>query len=421
MKAVSSLHRLVLLVLAIWIGGGLAICFAIPGWQERGQFGDLFGAVNALFSGLAFAGLYWALQMQSEQLELQRTELALQREELAATREELEGQRLQLQRQTETFALQRFEDSFFALLRVHGEIVNAMDLVDDNGRITRSRDCFAVWYRRLKKVHAHHAIYPDGRALEAVQDVYRRFYRDHQAELGHYFRHLYHIIKYVKQSGIENKLNYTSLVRAQLSGYEHLFLFYNGLSEYGIEKFKPLIEEFRLLENLPRSQLMMPELHLPLYQAEAYGDDGVTWLLQGDAHKRVSPICGRPISRTSGHPRQQALHQISNPSIMAKKARFFEVERQNGHEKWTEIVAAPSKSHINTVLNTPNIKVNSIKYLGFEKVDACPDEYDSKPEFRATVRGCEVIVGPNDPGFEYLSQQFNNQVQGVYSYLARQE
>lgn len=26
--------------------------------DERGTFGDMFGAVNALFSGLAFAGLY---------------------------------------------------------------------------------------------------------------------------------------------------------------------------------------------------------------------------------------------------------------------------------------------------------------------------------------------------------------------------
>ncbi len=48
----------------------------------RGQIGDQFGAVNALFSGLAFAGIIYTIF-------LQRTELGLQREELAATREEL--------------------------------------------------------------------------------------------------------------------------------------------------------------------------------------------------------------------------------------------------------------------------------------------------------------------------------------------
>jgi hypothetical protein len=55
----------------------------------RGQFGDLFGSVNALFSGLAFAGLYFAIRLQQDQLVLQRTELTLQREELALTRQEL--------------------------------------------------------------------------------------------------------------------------------------------------------------------------------------------------------------------------------------------------------------------------------------------------------------------------------------------
>jgi hypothetical protein len=49
---------------------------------ERGQFGDLYGAINALFSGLAFAGVIVTILLQSR-------ELALQREELAATRTEL--------------------------------------------------------------------------------------------------------------------------------------------------------------------------------------------------------------------------------------------------------------------------------------------------------------------------------------------
>ena len=42
---------------------------------ERGIFGDMFGAVNALFSGLAFAGLIITLKMQREELKLQRKEL----------------------------------------------------------------------------------------------------------------------------------------------------------------------------------------------------------------------------------------------------------------------------------------------------------------------------------------------------------
>ena len=60
----------------------------LPSWAERVQFGTpsltaiAFGAINALFSGLAFASLFWTIGMQREQLKLQRTELSLQRDEL---------------------------------------------------------------------------------------------------------------------------------------------------------------------------------------------------------------------------------------------------------------------------------------------------------------------------------------------------
>jgi hypothetical protein len=51
--------------------------------NEAGVFGDQFGAVNALFSGLAFAGVIYAVILQSKELELQREELVLTRAELS--------------------------------------------------------------------------------------------------------------------------------------------------------------------------------------------------------------------------------------------------------------------------------------------------------------------------------------------------
>lgn len=43
--------------------------------NKRGTFGDQFGAVNALFSGLAFAGLIYTIILQRRDLELQRNDL----------------------------------------------------------------------------------------------------------------------------------------------------------------------------------------------------------------------------------------------------------------------------------------------------------------------------------------------------------
>ena len=65
-------------VLTTWLLNG----YLLYGDEQRGTFGDMFGAVNALFSGLAFAGIIYTIL-------LQRTELELQREELRATRQEM--------------------------------------------------------------------------------------------------------------------------------------------------------------------------------------------------------------------------------------------------------------------------------------------------------------------------------------------
>lgn len=72
-------------IFAIWAGS----VWAINTWinaSYRGTFGDMFGAVNALFSGLAFAGLIYTIAVQ-------RQELALQRDALKMQTEELEGQK----------------------------------------------------------------------------------------------------------------------------------------------------------------------------------------------------------------------------------------------------------------------------------------------------------------------------------------
>jgi len=42
---------------------------------KQGQFGDMFGAVNALFTALAFAGLIYTVLLQSDQLALQQEEI----------------------------------------------------------------------------------------------------------------------------------------------------------------------------------------------------------------------------------------------------------------------------------------------------------------------------------------------------------
>ncbi len=261
-----SSHRLILLVGLSVILAWVATGYLLYDDPDRGTFGDMFGAVNALFSGLAFAGVIYAILLQREELRLQRRELEL-------TRLELQGQKEQLEAQNRTLRKQNFEATFFQLLRLQNEITNSIDLQFSGNRVLKGRDCFQFFYDNLKKLWSQNlAQHGSEDETERIRRTYHTFFEANQAEVGHYFRSLYNIVKLVDQSELEDKRLYTNLVRAQLSSLELILLFYNCLSDLGREKFKPLIEEYALLKTVPRKRLLNPPDHLQLYDNGAYGD-----------------------------------------------------------------------------------------------------------------------------------------------------
>jgi hypothetical protein len=252
---------IVLFVLGAWT----LTWYLLKDHTDRGTFGDMFGAVNALFSGLAFVGVIYAILLQGK-------ELKLQRKELRYTRQELKGQKLQLEKQSATLKKQNFENTFFELLRLHNDITNSIDLVDAENKITKGRDCFKVFYTRFKTLWGRtKRQYGESDELDRINKTYLAFYDEHQSELGHYFRSMYNIVKFVDNSDVDNKSLYTNIIRAQLSSFELALLFYNSLSDMGREKFMPLIEEYSLLKTVPTGQLINPPDHSPFYEKRAYG------------------------------------------------------------------------------------------------------------------------------------------------------
>lgn len=104
----------------------------------------------------------------------------------------------------------------------------------------------------------------------------------HISKLGHYFRHLYHVIKFIAEQDSnfikeDQKYNYAKTVRAQLSDHEQLLLFYNINSIFG----KPWIQDgylrrFRIIKNLP-----VPLADFGVLPAEIFKDDIKYWLDRG--------------------------------------------------------------------------------------------------------------------------------------------
>lgn len=223
----------------------------LSGNQEHwGQFGDFVGGLlNPTFGFLALLTLVATLGMQVKEFRDSVTEL--------------KNSANALNKQNESLERQNFEASFFHMLKLHNDIVDAIDLHQSNGKVIKGRDCFRNFSNRLATSLGKYQNYND------FLIKYDNFYLGSEHEIGHYFRFLYQLVSFVDKSAVSDKKFYVNLIRAQLSSHELNLFFYNGLSSYGKDKFKPLIEKYALLKHLAIEGI--EENLIRLYDAGAYG------------------------------------------------------------------------------------------------------------------------------------------------------
>jgi hypothetical protein len=282
--------------------------------QERGVFGDKFGAINSLFSGLAFAGIIFTIF-------LQKRELRLQREELTETRNEFI-------QQNQTLKKQRFENTFFQLVQLHNDIVDKLKIKAVDQTLYEKREFFIGAIKELKyrskyeyykfsalnklsppeitsfKAHRenHHDFFdrldteerenllllnnqqienfisePLESKEENIRKDYEIFFHNYQYNLGHYFRNLYHMFKYIHINQLiekEEKQFYSNVVRAQLSTDELVLIFYNSLTpikyysdhpNLGYPNFKYLIDKYDILQNM-NERLLLDTAHMKIFR-----------------------------------------------------------------------------------------------------------------------------------------------------------
>ncbi|MDV7699584.1 hypothetical protein N6B72_21955 [Chryseobacterium soli] len=72
----------------------IILSFFISSSQEKGVFGDSFGALNTFFSALALSGVIVSIFMQQNEMDLQREEMNLQRVEMTSSRYEYKHNRI---------------------------------------------------------------------------------------------------------------------------------------------------------------------------------------------------------------------------------------------------------------------------------------------------------------------------------------
>lgn len=108
----QKLLFVILGVVLCWLTVPSIFYFFSESLDKAGQLGDVFGIVNALFSGLAFAILI--------------IELSFQRQELKLTRQAMMDQKDQLKEQSEELKKQNYERLFFNLLEIINEEIDSV-------------------------------------------------------------------------------------------------------------------------------------------------------------------------------------------------------------------------------------------------------------------------------------------------------
>lgn len=259
--------------LLIWLIVVVAICAAyffvmflwFPGSMEkRGQFGDMFGFLGALFSGLAFAGLIVTIRQQREDLKNQRDEIELQREDLQAqtealklqkeeirqTNEELKLQREEMKAQNKTIMLQRFETTFFNMLKSQMEIRNSVNFFEHRGK-----DAIIDIFQKYTSVIRRHG------NSEARKYGYDELFL--KQYLDQFFRHLIQSLKMIDTAdflSVQEKYYYSEILSSHMTLYELGVFLYYCLSEEGTTSAKGLVEKYALFKSLNNEEVFTKEV-----------------------------------------------------------------------------------------------------------------------------------------------------------------
>lgn len=232
-----------------------------------GQLGDFFGGtLNPIFGFLSVMALLAALVIQSR--------------ELKVSSEELKNSALALNAQNKAIAHQSFEQTFFSWLESYRELLvtieHSMSDIEGGGKVNGRKALYNWWHSSLDANSVAYEFsqltdmdistlrwsdFFDRMAIESPKEIasmaldkWDSIYQKNEYQLDSLFRNLYRLILWV-DSQDENRIStaqkwfYVSVVRAQLSWIEMVYLFYNGQTSRG-SKFRRLVEKYALFDNL---------------------------------------------------------------------------------------------------------------------------------------------------------------------------
>jgi len=184
----------------------------------------------------------------------------------------------------ESEIIRDFENSFFNMLSILQTLIQDMKVEGSSGTtLAEGRHVFLYFFRRFKKeIRQKYGMSLDfdshdglevKKASMQMSNGYRFYFRSRAQNLSHYYRYIYNMFKIIHESDLTsvNKKKYANILRAQLSNYELLMLFYNANFVHG-RKFKKYVNTYAILDNLPAEKLINKK-HVAFYDKKAWGEN----------------------------------------------------------------------------------------------------------------------------------------------------
>ena len=247
-----KLNRIALVLFALVLGitflyGALIIWLNWPlrdfSLVRTGSFGESFGVINTIFSGLAFAGVILTIQ--------------LQRHELAESQE--------------TFRKERFEDSFYRLLGYYRQNLDDIRIVDHRtGTVHEGVGALIFLIKRLHAAMQKYSHFLDTDQEDDKKAYYFKLFMETQRILGRQTRYLGTLECLLEQIEHElpdpaQRLPYWRILMSQLTIFEVKYIFYTCLAAPPSDSLRELIHR----SELSRHRILESTInhhHLAFYQ-----------------------------------------------------------------------------------------------------------------------------------------------------------
>jgi hypothetical protein len=193
-------------IVGLWIVNLIGLVFL--GETQRGTFGDMFGAVNALFSGLAFAGIIYTIALQQKEMKIQSDEFI--------------RQGIEFKRQSDLFSSQNklmakesFETSFFNMIVSYEETRRnfSTSISNSMGQMESAvlREHFVPTVPDMRK---QYGAFISNRKAYGFDNVL------------YCFRHASLIIDFIQNSDVADKTFYIEIIVSRLYDEDIKLLFY---------------------------------------------------------------------------------------------------------------------------------------------------------------------------------------------------